>query len=437
MQNLVRASGRRVWYLNDPIEDNPNHDWEDYRTNWESTLTASLLQPEVWRYEIMPWPDRVFNSRHPLRGGAAGEARAQIPKPYETELQTVITALGDMKQTSVRWENAGSLQIGVLVSDTVMFQRADPQPSDANLGSFYGLAMPLLKRGMPVVPVQIESAASAGFLDRYKLLLLTYEGQKPPRPEFHSALARWVRGGGALVVVDDDRDPYNNAREWWNTAPLTFRTPRQHLFDALGVARDATGVHKVGHGVVLRLADSPAALTYKEDGAGIIRKAVREAAAAVRLPWKEADSLVLRRGPYVIAAGLDESVPGSRAYVLRGRYLNLFDPELAVLNDVAVEAGTRRLLLDLNVVNSTDFKVLAAACRVRDEKVEGKTLRFRADGIGDTNGVIRVAAPSAPAEVLVGGRVADSTQYDYSMGTLRLRFPNSTDPVAVEIRLAR
>jgi hypothetical protein len=60
MQNLVRASGRRVWYLNDPIEDNPNHSWEDYRSNWENTLTASLLQPEVWRYEIMPWPERIF-----------------------------------------------------------------------------------------------------------------------------------------------------------------------------------------------------------------------------------------------------------------------------------------------------------------------------------------------------------------------------------------
>jgi hypothetical protein len=116
--------------------------------------------------------------------------------------------------------------------------------------------------------------------------------------------------------------------------------------------------------------------------------------------------------------------------MLRGRDLNLFDPD-------AVEAGTRRLLLDLNGVKSTDFKVLPAACRVRDEMVEGKTLRFRADSIGDTNGVIRIAAPSAPVEVLVGGRVADSTQYDHSMGTLRLRFPNSTGPVPVEIRLAR
>ncbi|MGH9617394.1 MAG: hypothetical protein ACRD28_11690, partial [Acidobacteriaceae bacterium] len=66
MQDLVRASGRRVWYLNDPVEDNPKHTWADYRTNWESTLTASLLNAEVSRVEVMPWPDRVFNSRHPV-----------------------------------------------------------------------------------------------------------------------------------------------------------------------------------------------------------------------------------------------------------------------------------------------------------------------------------------------------------------------------------
>jgi len=55
MQNLVRATGRTVWYLNDPIEDNPNHDWADYQRNWESTMVASLFQPEVWRYEVAAW----------------------------------------------------------------------------------------------------------------------------------------------------------------------------------------------------------------------------------------------------------------------------------------------------------------------------------------------------------------------------------------------
>jgi hypothetical protein len=346
MQNLVRASGRRVWYLNDPIEDNPNHSWEDYRKNWESTLTASLLQPEVSRYEIMPWPERIFNGKYPVKDsvdsrpaaqlrnaptgtglGGFGKAnpaeRIGIPPSYVTELQAVIRALGEMNQPpgTVRWQRSGTEGIGVLVSDTIMFERADPAPSDANLGAFFGLALPLVKRGMPVDPVQIESAAKPNFLSRYRMLLLTYEGQKPPAPEFHTALANWVREGVAPVVVDDDRDPYNSVREWWNTAPYAYRTPRQHLSEALGLGKDAVGVHRVGKGVVIRAAVSPAALTYRADGADVIRKLARQAAEAVKLEWHESAAIVLRRGPYVIAAGLDESVPDAAPTVLHGRFI--------------------------------------------------------------------------------------------------------------------
>ena len=31
MQELVRGTNRRMWFLADPIEDNPRHDWNDYR----------------------------------------------------------------------------------------------------------------------------------------------------------------------------------------------------------------------------------------------------------------------------------------------------------------------------------------------------------------------------------------------------------------------
>lgn len=458
MQNLVRASGKRVWYLNDPIEDNPNHDWTDYRMNWESTLTASLLQPEVWHYEIMPWPDRVFNSRHPMKSSAPEKSvkeqeevpigtglggfgksdpvaeRVGIPKPYETELQAVITALGEMKQSDVRWENAGTRNTGVLISDTMMFQRADPSPSDANLGSFYGLALPLVKRGVPVEPVQIESANTPGFLNRYKLLMLSYEGQKPPTPKFHEALAQWVRDGGALVVIDDDRDPYLTVREWWNAAPLTYATPRQHLFTQLGIAQHAVGLHHVGKGVVVHEPLSPAGLSYREDGAESVRKLVRQAAAAVKLPWKETDSLVLRRGPYVIAAGMEESVPSARSYVLHGRYLNLFDSELPVLTDVAVNPGSRMLLLDLAQSDSTIPKVVAAACRVREQNYKGTSLTFRADGIGSTNGLVRIVSRTPPQKVRIAGVVQDASTYDYSHGTTRIRFQNSVTPVLVEVQ---
>ena len=123
MQNLVRSTGRRVWYLNDPIEDNPNHDWEDYRRNWESTLTASLLQPDVWRFEVAPWPERIFSRRYPRN--APREKRQLIPPAYAIELQTVMNALNDMKQARMEWD-CGTRSIGVLVSDSLMFERGDP-----------------------------------------------------------------------------------------------------------------------------------------------------------------------------------------------------------------------------------------------------------------------------------------------------------------------
>jgi hypothetical protein len=457
MQNLVRVSGRRVWYLHDPIEDDPNHSWDDYRTNWESTVTASLMQPEVWHYEIMPWPDRIFKGRYPAKsvvversadeadktptgtglGGVlkavANTERIPIPKTYETELQTVIHALGDMKQPGARWEQAGTQGIGVLVSDTMMFQRAEPTPSDFNLGFFYGLAMPLVKRGVPVEPVQIENITQSGYLNRYRLLLLTYEGQKPPAPEFHRALAEWVRQGGALVIVDDDSDPYCAARDWWNTAPLSYKTPRQHLLEALALTPDATGLHRVGKGVVLRAALSPSALSHRPDGGETLRGLVREAASAVALQWSETNALVLRRGAYVIGAGLDESVPGAPPATLRGRFIDLFDPNLPVSRAVVLAPGRRVLLLDLDAAKSSAPPVLAAAFRVREERVENGNLHFLAEGIGETNAVARIGAASAPEQILMNGQPLHG-DYDTDSHTVLLRFPNSVTPVSVDIR---
>ena len=188
MMNLVRATGRRVWFLNDPVEDNPNHDWTDYRVNWESTMVASLL------------PAR----RLALRGGALARARLRrtvsapaqarserepMPPAYATEVQTVINALNDMHQRRVTWD-CGTTGIGLLVSDSLMFERGDPTPSDPNLSHVYGLALPLLKRGMPVTPVQLENVTVPNYLDGFRILLLSYQGMKPLSPDVHPVARR-------------------------------------------------------------------------------------------------------------------------------------------------------------------------------------------------------------------------------------------------------
>jgi hypothetical protein len=40
-------------------------------------------------------------------------------------------------------------------------------------------------------------------------------------------------------------------------------------------------------------------------------------------------------------------------------------------------------------------------------------------------------------EVLVGGQPLNPPNYDFSGGMLRVRFPNSVEPVPVEVRLAK
>jgi len=448
LQNIARSSGKRIWYLNDPIEDNPNHSWVDYRSNWESTLTASLLQPGVYRYELLPWPERIFGpkslhaSSDPTTSNPNPE-KTLIPKGYETELQTVFHALGQMQQPSsaTHWESAGTQHIGVLVSDTLMFQRAAPQPSDADLGQFYGLALPLLMRGMTVEPVQIESAygkSTQGFLNPYKVLLLTYDGQKPPSPQFHTALAAWVRAGGALIVLDDDKDPYNHAKDWWNSGGYTFSTPRDHLFQTLGLAPSATGLHAVGKGFVLYEPQSPAALTYSASGAEAVLDLLHKAAKAIHLPLKETNTLILRRGPYVIAAGLDEE-PGSVAQTavqpvtVRGDLINLFDPDLKESGQVSIEPGTRALLLDVDFFKSSMPRILAASAKIANEHATAHSLAFQAEGIDQTQAVVRILAVKAAREVTVAGKPLDPGLYQHSGRTLLLHFPNTAVPQQIEV----
>jgi hypothetical protein len=437
MQNIVRASGKRVWYLNDPIEDNPRHSWYDYRTNWESTLVASLLQPEVWRYEVMPWPHRIFRGRYPStqpgRGNAGrGAPRVPIPDAYETELAQVISAMGDMRQPAdqVKWERAGTRGTGVLVSDTMMFERWGPDHSDADLSHFYGQALPLLMRGVPVEPVQIETAA----LDRYRTLLLSYEGQKPPTAAFHDRLAAWVKAGGALVVIDDDRDPFNKVREWWNTGDLHYATPRHDLFARLGLPPDAEGKRTVGGGTVVYAKKSPSQLSHTPSGADTVRDAVKTALAATGQAWTESPALVLRRGPYVIAAGLSSSGPAESPR-LTGRFIPLFDASQPVVRVFTVGRGVHGLLVDLDRYPNDYAGVVAAACRVRNEKVSADSITFDADGQSDTNAVVSVVLPAAPKSVSVAGKRLDGESAAYRDGVLRLRFASS--PTAIPIVIAR
>src|SRR5262249_744908 len=156
--------------------------------------------------------------------------------------------------------------------------------------------------------------------------------------------------GGVLIFLGEDSDPYNRVRAWWNDPAkgMAYGSPREHLFAQLGLPGDApSGTHTTGKGILLFDHRSPAALTYDRDDADQLRALVRSACEDVGMKCRETNYLVLRRGPYVVAAGLDESLDDP-PHLLQGHFLDLFDAHLPILELVSLTPGSRRFLLDLD-----------------------------------------------------------------------------------------
>ncbi|MGQ9454566.1 MAG: hypothetical protein ACUVRS_06975 [Armatimonadota bacterium] len=215
LYNLVRGSNKRLWFLMDPLEDNPNRTMGDYRENYHKTLVASLMFPDVDAYEVMPWPTRIYG---------------RVPKEYKTEIGSVINALQDMHNQKRVYLDMGTRGIATFVADSMGWQRGAPYAS--NYDCFYGITLPLVYRGIPIQVAQLERSPEKGYLDAYKVILMSYDIMKPTSPNYNQAITSWVKKGGVLVFFGGT-DAYNSLREWWTRAG--FVSPQEELYTRLGV----------------------------------------------------------------------------------------------------------------------------------------------------------------------------------------------------------
>jgi hypothetical protein len=437
MTSMLRLSGRKLWFLADPVEDNPDHDWRDYKRNYEATLIASLFWHEVARYEVMPWPDRIFKGVYPLdESKTAAGKRVGIPADYATELLVIANALNEMSQPLVRFD-AGTVGIGVLVSDSMMFQRAEPSSSEGALSAFYGLALPLLKAGVPVEAVQLERSVVPGAFDRYRVLLLSYEHQKPLRPEYHAALDAWVRGGGCLIVVDDGQDPYNHVREWWNQDGAVPISAVQELATRLQLSRRAWNLpERVGNGFVRVVSERPSAVAHRESGDLEVRRWVDQILLRLDKRLETQPHLSLQRGPYVVAVVLSESPFATKRHTLHGQYIDLLDARLPVFTSRTYAAGDLALAYDVGYARrlGPPAQVLAVAARVRDEQLEDGVLRFTTLGPTNTTARARILLPHRALSIACVPELEFTQDYDDASSTVLLTFPNTAESVAWEVR---
>ena len=460
MQEMTRNTGKRVYYLNDPVEDNPRYDWNDYRTNYLCTLVASLMRSGSCYYEVAPWPSRVFLGSFP----AGSPEATTIPHDYASTLSLVFQQLRDMNQSEVEWldaqaineksENRGATEgIGTLLADSAMFQRANPtasacavdNPDDPTkptrkeisvLADFLGLSVPLIKHGIPVdVPVLDNVMRFPGYLDQYKILLLSYDYQKPSSPGLHAVLSDWVFRGGALIFVDSEKDAYNQAHDWWNESSPSFQTPGDHLLTSLGLnPGQSTGKYKYGSGCVYVERKRPAYYTRSSQNADEIREIVANASKDVGLDFVERNYFLKRRGPYLLGATMTESI-SDEPLVLNGSFVNLFDASLNVVDQAVVQPGERVWLLDLNRVTSAAPAVLASSCRIESlEQNDGeKTVVIEATSPSEIEAISLLKLDAEPTSITINGNVPDETRWDKESKTFFFKF-HSTGKASIEIK---
>jgi len=435
MESMTAPTGRKMFFLTDPIEDR-SRDWVDYKKNYQATFTAQLMYPNIADYEVMPWPDRIYEG---LYLNPNTNQKETIPLKYSTQMQVMINSLNQMPVSENKLN--GSSGISVLMANSLMFQRFPTHRGyeDPRLSNFYGLTLPFLKRGIPVKTLHFENASYSDTWKDTRILLMTYSNMKPMDAGSHGFIADWVKKGGILVFCGRDNDPFQTVTEWWNTNGNKFKTPSEHLFLELGLQLSpAEGEYRCGKGVVCVLRQDPKEFVMNADGDAAFFKKVDD----LYSNKSKAGILILKnyfhivRGPFEMAAVMDESV-NDVPFVLKGLFVDLFDPDLPVVTKKTVNPDEQTYLLNINRLKDTSLPtVLAAAARISDEKTEKKQYSFLAKAPSKTTNVMRVLLPAEPVNIEFAGNlnrpVANASYlWDKQSNTCLISFENDPDGVKV------
>lgn len=431
MASMTAPTGRRVWFLTDPIEDG-TRDWEDYRKNYHATFTAQLLHPQIADFEIMPWPKRIYERLYPKSAGSSEMIR--IPSDYATMMQVMVGSLGMIPASEEKV--SGSQGISVLMGNSLMFQSFPTHEGyeDPSLSDFFGMAMPLLKRGIPVGITHIENVGYKKSLEDVKVLIMTYSNMKPMDPEAHSHLASWVKNGGRLIYISRDNDPFQTVQEWWNSGDHDFKAPSDHLFSLMGIEAGAPeGAHAWGKGSVQIIRKDPKEFVLAPGSDGELLEAVKSMYSLFGDILLEKNNFRLSRGPYELVAVMDESI-SDEPYVMEGRLIDLYDPELPVLTRKEVFPGQQGYYYNIDKAPKAP-SVLASADRIYEPRKKGRSFSYLSKGPAETISNGRILLPSIPVSVLINGtEKIDPARWDEVGNTYLISFDNDPEGVRVIIK---
>ena len=350
--------------------------WDDHKKWYERTVTAQMMFTDINRYEFI-WPSRAYSG---------------APKEYRMMQLNVITAQNELAGKASELY-AGTQGIYAAYSDTASWQfGSSAMPHSTAATGMESLTVPLIRKGIPVKGVSLEQVRSAEDLKDVKLLILSYDCMKPQTEQVNTAIAEWVKNGGQLLYLGG-RDGFEDINgTWWgdkNTTPLKDLMEKLSIGDVKisqsvksdgaltwggpsGYVQSANGLNmteklagfsvkfegansilscggesvgitsKSGKGNVTVIGLSSSFYSDVAGGAGLMRELTEYALSLADIQYLETNSMVVRRGDYVIAQGLEGET------VLKGKYIDIFDKDLTVYTDPVIGENVSAMYKDVS-----------------------------------------------------------------------------------------
>ena len=366
------VEGTNFYALADPMCDSTTSTEEKNRFAYLQTIVASLMHPEIHRFEICPWTDRAFG---------------KVSTTYKTILQQCFNALNEVGGKEITLE-AGTPGIKYLVSDTISWLkniRWSPETSDG----YYGITMPLATYGIPVGVKSMEQVYTAADLEDVNILIVSYDNQLPMDEKVNDAIADWVKKGGTLLLLSGQNDFWSAEDRFWHADG----SPIANLFKKMGVeakisdhslgsvkltgtgmiggaadGESLKGTHKkfaviyesnydtlvstdegeqigfetpVGEGHLIAIG-IPVNFYTSKGGDDLMRAIVEYATQYEDIEYVETNLMTTRRGNIVAAHALRKNEK------IEGTYIDLYDDRMSIVTDPMVIAKDSRLLYDFS-----------------------------------------------------------------------------------------
>ncbi|MHC1694260.1 MAG: hypothetical protein AB9835_03065 [Eubacteriales bacterium] len=379
-----------LFALADPKADDPSFTWTDYRKWYEDTLVASLLQQEIHRFEIFPWPDRSF---------------LPAPDEYKTAQLSVFAALEELSgKASTLYAGTPGIYVGL--SDTLSWQSGKADQTITTSEGYFGMTAPLVSKGVPVKNLSLDNLKSVDDLKGVNLLLLSYDCMLPKSEKANEVLAQWVKEGGTLLYLGGANSFQSAQGEWFTEKG---QTPVENLMSHLEISgvkvskpenmedialewtgdpafkgsisdskllksyRRFTNIYEgegfetvlkagdynlgiekaAGKGKFIAVGLSTAQYASNPATPQLLRDIIAYALKDTGYDYVESGLMSVSRGAIVAAHSLEGT------HTLKGRFIDLFDAQLPIINEKTIEADSSALLLDLDAAGLPSTPCLA------------------------------------------------------------------------------